>query len=303
MAALSFLQGLTRALRIDKIEDVILFQGGYIPRLGLAFISNISDHLACAVPSATFPFLDEFFITLPTALAYKVAVYAHAVNSWLQNLSNCLACPRKEFKYARNCLPEASSKLPAAVEENNLSSPPLPKAEDNAPDPAAPPALPQLPEPFSELPAAVEAAPSSPPIHKAKDDPSDLQTAIEEDAPSPPPVPKAKEDALSPLPVPKTKDDAFTETVPEASSELPTVVKEDTLSPPPVPKAEDNAPDIAAAPALPQLSEAASELPTAVKEDAPLLNAEDNTLTETAAALPQLPEASSELLTTVEEDN
>ncbi|OAV98832.1 hypothetical protein PTTG_10958 [Puccinia triticina 1-1 BBBD Race 1] len=102
MAALSFLQGLTRALRIDKIEDVIPFQGGYIPRLGLAFISDISDRLARAVPSATFPFLDEFFITLPTASASEVAVYAHAVKSWLQNLSNCLVCPREEFEYARN---------------------------------------------------------------------------------------------------------------------------------------------------------------------------------------------------------
>ncbi|PLW05507.1 hypothetical protein PCASD_23830, partial [Puccinia coronata f. sp. avenae] len=102
MAALSFLQGLTRALRIDKIEDVIPFQGGYIPRLGLAFIADISDRLARAVPSASFSFLDEFFITLPTASSSEVAVYAHAVKSWLQNLSNCLVCPREEYDNARN---------------------------------------------------------------------------------------------------------------------------------------------------------------------------------------------------------
>ncbi|KAI9612051.1 hypothetical protein H4Q26_008141 [Puccinia striiformis f. sp. tritici PST-130] len=102
MAALSFLQGLTRALRIDKIEDVIPFQGGYIPRLGLAFIADISDRLARALPSATYSFLDEFFITLPTASASEVAVYAHAVKSWLQNLSNCLICPREEYEHARN---------------------------------------------------------------------------------------------------------------------------------------------------------------------------------------------------------
>ncbi|PLW29809.1 hypothetical protein PCANC_21036 [Puccinia coronata f. sp. avenae] len=102
MAALTFLQGLTRALRIDKIKDVIPFQGGYIPRLGLAFIADISDRLARAVPSATFSFLDKFFITLPTASSSGVAVYAHAFKSWLQNLSNCLVCLRKEYDNARN---------------------------------------------------------------------------------------------------------------------------------------------------------------------------------------------------------
>lgn len=102
MAALSFLQGLSRALRIDKIDDIIPFQGGYIPRLGLAFISDLSDRLARAVPSATFSFLDEFFITLPTASASEVAVYAHAVKSWLQNLSGCLVCAREEYEHSRN---------------------------------------------------------------------------------------------------------------------------------------------------------------------------------------------------------
>jgi hypothetical protein len=76
--------------------------GGYIPRLGLAFIADISDRLARAVPSASFSFLDEFFITLPTASSSEVAVYAHAVKSWLQNLSNCLVCPREEYDNARN---------------------------------------------------------------------------------------------------------------------------------------------------------------------------------------------------------
>jgi hypothetical protein len=71
--------------------------GGCIPRLGLAFIADISDRLAQALPSATFSFLNKFFITLPTGSSSEVAVYAHAVKSWLLNWSNCLVCPREEY--------------------------------------------------------------------------------------------------------------------------------------------------------------------------------------------------------------
>ncbi|MBW0469189.1 hypothetical protein O181_008904 [Austropuccinia psidii MF-1] len=102
ITSLSFLQELARTLKISKLEDVVPCQGGYIPRVGLAFISEISDRLARAIPSATFSFLDEFFITLPTASASEVAVYAHAVKPWLQNLSNCLVCPREEYESARS---------------------------------------------------------------------------------------------------------------------------------------------------------------------------------------------------------
>ncbi|CAH7670866.1 hypothetical protein BY996DRAFT_4641287 [Phakopsora pachyrhizi] len=101
MTALSFLQSLTKTLKIDKMSDVMACQGGYIPRIGLAFISEISDRLARAVPSATFSFLDEFFITLPTVPASEISVYANTVKPWLQNLSGCLICPREEYETAR----------------------------------------------------------------------------------------------------------------------------------------------------------------------------------------------------------
>ncbi|WAR52865.1 hypothetical protein PtB15_2B293 [Puccinia triticina] len=229
--------------------------------------------------------------------------------------------PALETAPAASQLPQAGSKLPSVDEEQDLSSPPLPKAEDNPsappqlpgavselqtinkeealPSPPFPkanngaPALPQLPGTVLELPTTVKVhAPSSPPLLKVEDDTSafpqlpgavsQLLTAVEQHT-------------LSSLPLPKAKDGAPPPPqLPGAVSELPTTAKEHAPSAPPLLKVKDDAP------ALPQLPGTVSELPTAVKQhppsSPPLPKAEDNT-----PALPQLPGAVSELLTAVEQ--
>jgi hypothetical protein len=52
MAALTFLQGLTRALRIDKIKDVIPFQGELLHSMFLYYI-----YMMCARSRALWAFL------------------------------------------------------------------------------------------------------------------------------------------------------------------------------------------------------------------------------------------------------
>ncbi|WAQ88808.1 hypothetical protein PtA15_10A228 [Puccinia triticina] len=226
--------------------------------------------------------------------------------------------PALETAPAAPQLPEAGSKLPTVNEEEDSSSPPLPKAED---DPTAPP---QLPGAVSELPTVdEEQALSSPPFPKADDGAPappqlpgtvlKLPTAVEEHVPSSPPLPKAKDDAPAPPQLPEaastlpTADKGDTPSSPPLSKakddppalpqlpELPTVDKEEALSSPPFPKADDGAP------ALPQLPGAVSELPTAVEEHTPssppLPKVEDD-----PPALPQLPGSVSELPAVVEED-
>ncbi|KAH9819427.1 hypothetical protein DFH28DRAFT_1080087 [Melampsora americana] len=111
MSALSFLQGLARAMHIDRIDDIVPVPGGYVPRVGVMFVGDISDRLARAMPSVTLSFVDEYFDTISTASPSELVIYIHAFKPWLQNLAGCLVCPREEYESVRTQVKSALRRL------------------------------------------------------------------------------------------------------------------------------------------------------------------------------------------------
>lgn len=83
-------------------DDVRELTGGFMPRVGLVFVADISDRLARALPGVTFAFVNEYFATISTATPAELVIYGHAFKPWLQNLAGCLVCPRHEYETARS---------------------------------------------------------------------------------------------------------------------------------------------------------------------------------------------------------